>query len=73
MRPTLDDSVEGLVTVCVVEELRFFFPSIVFEESGVSDGIDIDVLGWLGSGFLIERAVARDINSVGEVKIFGLI
>ena len=51
------------------EELGFLLPSVVFKESGVSDGIDTDVSRGLNSGLLVEGVVAGDIGDMAEVKV----
>ena len=70
MGSTLDDSVEGSVSIGAGEELGFFFPSVVLKESRVSDGVDIDVLSGLMGGLLVERVMMGDVGSMGEIKIF---
>ena len=40
---------------------------------GVSDGVDMGMLGGSIGGFLEVRVVAGDVGGVGEVEIFGLV
>ena len=44
---------------------------MVFKESGVSDGVDMDILGGSIGGFLEVRVMAGDVGGVGEVETFG--
>ena len=65
-----DDSVEGPICISACQEFGFFLPSVVFEESGISDGVDVSMLGRSIGGFLEVRVVVRGGGSVGEVKVF---
>ena len=73
MGSTSDDSVEGLVCICMRQELGFFFPSIVFEESRISDGIDIDMLRGSVVGFPKVRVVVGGIGGMGEIEVLRLV
>ena len=64
---------EGSVCIRASQELGFFFPSVVLEESGVGDCIDMDVLRGLMGGFLEVGVVAGGVSGVGKVEIFGLV
>ena len=66
----LNDLMESLVGVSMGQELRFFFPSIVFKESGVGDGIDIDMLRGLVGGLLVVRIVVGSVSGMGEIEVF---
>ena len=68
-----DDPVEGLVCIRLCQELGFFFPSVVLEESGVSDGVDMGVPGGSIGGFLEIRVMVGGVSSVREVEVFGLV
>ena len=53
--------------------MGLFFPSIVFEESRVGDGVDIDMLRGSVVGFLEVRVVAGGVSGVGEVEVLQLV
>ena len=68
-----DDPMEGSVCISASQELGFFLPSVVSEESGVSDGIDMGVLRGLIGGFLEVGIVVGGVGSVGEVEVLRLV
>ena len=53
--------------------MGFFFPSIVLEESGISDGVDMDVLRGSTGGFLEVGIVVGGVGGVGKVEILRLV
>ena len=64
---------EGLVRISASQELGLFLPSIVFEESEVSDSVDMGVSGGSIGGFFEVRVVAGGVGSVGKVEVLGLV
>ena len=62
---TSDDSVKGSVCVCASQELGFFLPSVVLEESGISDRIDMDMLRRSIGGFLEMGVMVGGVSGVG--------
>ena len=68
-----NDPVEGSVCIRVSQELGFFLPSVVLEESGVSDCIDMGVSRGSVGGFLEMGVVAEGVSGVRKVEIFGLV
>ena len=61
---------EGSIGVSTSLELGFFFPSVILKESGISDGVDIDMLRGSMSGLLIERVVMGGVSNMRKVEIF---
>ena len=53
--------------------MGLFFPSVVFKELRVSDGIDIDMPRELVVGFLEVRVVTGDVSGVEEIEVVGLV
>ena len=53
--------------------MGFFFPSIILEESGISDCIDMGMPRGSIGGFLEMGVVAGGVGSVGKVELFGLV
>ena len=70
---TSDNSVEGPFCVCTGQELGFFFPPVVLEESGVSDCIDMSVSRGSMGRLLEVGIVAGGVGGVGEIEVFGLV
>ena len=64
---------EGPVRVCTGQELGFLFPSVILEESGVGDCIDMGVSRGSIGRFLEVGVVTKGIGGMGEVEVFGLI
>ena len=53
--------------------MEFFLPSVVFEESGVSDCIDMGVSRGSMGGFLEMGVVVGGVSGVGKIEVFGLV
>ena len=68
-----DDLVEGVVHISACQELGFFLPFIVLEESGVGDGVDTGVSRGLIDGLLEMKVMAGGVSSVGKVEVLGLV
>ena len=71
--PTSDNPVEGLVCVGMGQELGFFFPSVILEESGISDRVDVDMPRGSIGGFLEVGVVSGGVGGVGKVEVFRLV
>ena len=64
---------EGSVHISTSQELGFFLPSVVFEESGISDCIDMGMPRRSIGGFLEMGVVMGGVGGVGKVEVFGLV
>ena len=53
--------------------MGLFFPSVVFEELGVGDGIDIGVSRGSTGRFLEVGVVVGGVGGMGKVEVFGLV
>ena len=53
--------------------MEFFLPSVVFEELGVSDCVDMGVLRGSMGGLLEMGVVAGGVGGVGKIEVFGLV
>ena len=55
------------------QELGFFFPSVIFEESRIRDCVDVGVPRGSVGRFLEVGVVTGGIGGVGKVELFGLV
>ena len=53
--------------------MGFLFPSVVLEESGVGDCIDMGVSRGSMGRLLEVGVVAGGVGSMGEIEVFGLV
>ena len=53
--------------------MGFFLPSVVLEESGICDRIDLGVSRGSVGGFLEMGVVTGGVGGVGKVEVFGLV
>ena len=69
----MDDPVKDSVVIDMEKGLGFFFPSVVFKEYGVGDGIDMDMPGGTKGGSLIEGVMAGGVSGMGEIEFLRLV
>ena len=53
--------------------MGFFLPSVILEELGVGDGVDMGMPRGSIGGFLEMGVVAGCVGGVGEVEVFRLV
>ena len=71
--PASDNPVEGPVRVRAGQELGFLFPSVILEESRISDCVDVGVPRGLVRRFLEVGVMAGGVGGMGKVELFRLI
>ena len=64
---------KGSVGIRASQELGFFLPSVILEESGVGNCVDMGMPGGSIGGFLEMGVVVGGVSSVGKIEVFGLV
>ena len=64
---------KGSVGIRASQELEFFLPSVIFEESGVGNRIDMGMPGGSIGGFLEMGVMVGGVCGVGKIEVFGLV